>query len=726
MNNSEINNISNLATDSNAGDGVDSEMKLIRDAYIQKELKQNVSKNKRKLHIDILDLEELKYFQNLKRREFEEYLKRNRLDGPQWIRYADYEVEQRDIQRARSIFERALRVNNANIPLWIHYIDVELKNKSINHARNLLDRATTLLPQVSKLWYKYVYVEEALGQIELAREVFRKWMEVTSNETDWDSYVEFEIRHQNYDNVRKLFSNHYLKKHSNAESWLKCVNFEQNYSSVSNVRNVYSLAVDTLANNGNQINALAKVVSHFANWECEQGEMERASKLYEICLKQWPNNALLKNFYAIFAKQFGDKEFILDKRAAQYREQLLNNPTLYTVWWIYFDLLENTSTNTDNLKEAFELFEGISSTPNSLEKTDEWKQYIWIWIRILTTSELKYGVRHTTSKYEYLVNQVLKKIQKFTFGKIWVMYAKYLIRNLGDVKKARKTLGYALGRYPKKSIFHKYIKLECDLKEFDRARKLYEKLIEFEPLNLQSWLDYVKLEDTLGDIERCHGIFNAGLKVFISTDEEKKRDEKLLPKWYNEYIKFETEQSEYTEARKLWNDFCNKVGDTETQIWVNWAYWECSAPTDSQLEVLDKYSDENEDSESEDMINFDITQENIENGRKVLEKALVNFRGDPIKRLAILKKYVIFEKTYGTNEHLKHIQSRLPIIKHVLLKKNGIEKDSIQYQFPDDANLSNGKKDEENQESEENLASSNPMLKLLTKAKEWKEQQYQG
>ena len=72
-----------------------------------------------------------------------------------WMRYAQWELEQKEFRRARSIFERALDVDSTSVILWIRYTEAEMKTRNINHARNLLDRAVTILPRVDKLWYKY-------------------------------------------------------------------------------------------------------------------------------------------------------------------------------------------------------------------------------------------------------------------------------------------------------------------------------------------------------------------------------------------------------------------------------------------------------------------------------------------------------------------------------------------------------------------------------------------
>lgn len=101
------------------------------------------------------DIEELKEWQGRKRKEYEDYVRRNRINMNNWMRYAQFELENKEFRRARSIFERALDVDSTSVVLWIRYAESEMKNRNVNHARNLLDRAVTILPRIDKLWYKY-------------------------------------------------------------------------------------------------------------------------------------------------------------------------------------------------------------------------------------------------------------------------------------------------------------------------------------------------------------------------------------------------------------------------------------------------------------------------------------------------------------------------------------------------------------------------------------------
>ena len=53
--------------------------------------------------------------------------------------------------------------------------------------------------------------------------------------------------------------------------------------------------------------------------------------------------------------------------------------------------------------------------------------------------------------------------------------------------------------------------MEIQLREFDRCRILYEKLLEFSPENCSSWIKYAELEAILGDVDRVRAIFELAI-----------------------------------------------------------------------------------------------------------------------------------------------------------------------------------------------------------------------
>src|SRR4051812_33873371 len=54
-----------------------------------------------------------------KRLHFEEILRRNRGSIGTWIKYAAYETNMSQVERARSVYERALEVEPRNVTLWL-------------------------------------------------------------------------------------------------------------------------------------------------------------------------------------------------------------------------------------------------------------------------------------------------------------------------------------------------------------------------------------------------------------------------------------------------------------------------------------------------------------------------------------------------------------------------------------------------------------------------------
>ena len=119
----------------------------------------------------VTDPAELAHLQMRKRKEFEDNIRKNRTQMTNWIKYARWEENQQDLDRARSVYERAIDTDHRNIPVWIKYAEMEMRHKQVNHARNIWDRAVTILPRANQFWYKYIYMEEMLDHVPGARQV---------------------------------------------------------------------------------------------------------------------------------------------------------------------------------------------------------------------------------------------------------------------------------------------------------------------------------------------------------------------------------------------------------------------------------------------------------------------------------------------------------------------------------------------------------------------------
>jgi crooked neck len=546
------------------------------------------------------DLEELHEYQGRKRKEFEDYVRRNRINMNNWMRYAQWELEQKEFARARSIFERALDVDSTSTQLWIRYIEAEMKNRNINHARNLLDRAVTILPRVDKLWYKYVYMEETLGNIAGTRAVFERWMTWEPDEAAWSAYIKLEKRYQEFERARAIFER-FTVVHPEPKNWIKWARFEEEHGDSDLVREVYGAAIEALGDDFMD----EKLFMAYARFEAKLREFDRARAIYRYALDRMPRSksANLHKSYTTFEKQYGDREgvedVILAKRRVQYEEQVKENPKNYDAWFD-FARLEETSGDPDRVRDIYE--RAIAQIPPTQEKR-HWRRYIYLWIFYAIWEEMESG---DVDRARQIYQECLKLVphKKFTFAKIWLLNAQFEVRQT-QLQAARKTLGQALGVCPKDKLFKGYIDLELKLFEFVRCRTLYEKQIEWNPANCQAWIKYAELERGLEDLDRARAIFE------LAVEQTQLDMPELL---WKAYIDFEEEEGEYERTRALYERLLEKTD--HVKVWISYAHFEINIP-----------DDEDEDEEED----RPVSEQAKERARSVFKRAYKSMKEKGLK-----------------------------------------------------------------------------------------------
>lgn len=623
------------------------------------------------------DLEELHEFQGRKRKEFEDYVRRNRVNMNNWMRYAAWELEQKEYRRARSVFERALHVDSTSVVLWVRYVEAEMRERNINHARNLLDRAVTILPRIDKLWYKYVYMEETLGNVPGTRQVFERWMAWEPDEAAWMAYVKLEKRYGEFDRARSIFER-FTIVHPEPRNWIKWARFEEENGTSQLVRDVYGVAIETLGEDFMD----EKLFIAYARFEAKLKEYERARAIYKYALDRMPRSrsTALHKSYTTFEKQFGDREgvedVILAKRRVQYEEELRNQPKNYDIWFD-FARLEETGGDVDRVRDVYE--RAIAQIPPSQEKR-HWRRYVYLWIFYALWEEME---NQDAERARQIYQECLKLIphKKWTFAKVWIMKAQFEIRQM-QLQAARKTLGQAIGMCPKDKLFRGYIEIEKQLFEFVRCRTLFEKQLEWNPSHSQAWISFAELERSLDDLERARAIFELGI------DQPTLDMPELV---WKAYIDFEEYEEEYDRARNLYERLLSKTD--HVKVWINYARFEINTP------------DADADPNDEDA---PVSEEAKARARKVFRRAHDLFKEKELKeeRVDLLNAWKSFEHTHGGAEDIEKIEKQMP---RKVKKRRKIEDDRFEeyldYVFPAD---------------DESAAK---MSKLLQMAHAWKQNQ---
>lgn len=616
----------------------------------------------------ITDEEELNDYKLKKRKGFEDNIRKNRTVISNWIKYAQWEESLKEIQRARSIYERALDVDHRNITLWLKYAEMEMKSRQVNHARNIWDRAITILPRVNSFWYKYSYMEEMLGNIAGCRQVFERWMEWEPEEQAWHSYINFELRYKEVDKARTIYER-FVIVHPQVKNWIKYARFEDKHGYIAHGRKVFERAVEFF---GEEYVDESLFVA-FARFEETQKEFERVRVIYKYALDRIPKQKaqeLFKN-YTVFEKKFGDRrgieDVIVSKRRFQYEEEVKASPHNYDAWFDYLRLVES-DTDADTVREVYE--RAIANMPPIQEKR-HWRRYIYLWINYALYEELEVkDPERTRQVYQACLDLIPHK--KFTFAKMWLLYAQFEIRQK-NLPFARRGLGSALGKCPKNKLFKGYIELELQLREFDRCRKLYEKYLEFGPENCTTWIKFAELETILGDVDRARSIFE------LAIGQPRLDMPEVL---WKSYIDFEIEQEEYENTRELYKRLLQRT--QHVKVWISYAKFELSIESSDRLQ----------------------------RSRQIYEEANRSLRNceEKEERLMLLESWRDFEREFGTDSTVDRVRKLLPEKvkkRRKLTAEDGSDagwEEYYDYIFPEDA-------------------ANQPNLKLLAMAKMWKRKQ---
>ncbi|GLB42431.1 putative pre-mRNA-splicing factor CLF1 [Lyophyllum shimeji] len=611
------------------------------------------------------DFEELHEYRGRKRKEYEERIRRTRGSIKEWLQYANWEASQNEFARSRSIFERALDVDPRSVQLWLNYTEMELKSRNVQHARNLFDRAVTLLPRVDQLWYKYVYLEELLQNVPGARQVFERWMQWEPDDKAWQAYVKLEERYQELDRASTIYER-WVAVRPEPRVWVKWGKFEEERGRLDKAREVFQTALEFYGDEEEQIEKAQAVFNAFAKMETRLKEYERARVIYKFALSRIPRSkaAALYASYTKFEKQHGTRNTlehtVLGKRRIQYEDELAQDRLNYDVWFDYARLEEDAwrdlkaegatpeeqEAATKRVREVYE--RAVAQVPPGGEKR-HWRRYIFLWLDYALFEEIE-TKDYSRAREIYQTAMRLVPHKQFTFAKLWLMFAKFELRRL-DLPAARKILGTAIGMCPKEALFKGYIELEIELREFDRARTLYEKYLEFDPANSPAWIKFAELESQLQDFARTRAIFELGVSQSPLSMPE------LL---WKAYIDFEIEEGEREIARGLYERLVALSG--HVKVWISYALFEAE-PIPLPRAVREE-EEEKEEEEGDEEKEVRTQPGDATLARAVFERGYKDLKSKGLKseRVALLEVWKTFEETHGTDADVAKVQGMMPIV----------------------------------------------------------------
>ncbi|KAL3310979.1 Crooked neck-like protein 1 [Cichlidogyrus casuarinus] len=419
--------------------------------------------------------------------------------------------------RKRKDYEDNVRKNRMAMQNWIKYAKFEEAQGEIQRARSVFERALDVEYKNVGLWLKYAEMEMRNKQVNHARNLWDRGVTLMPRVNQfWYKYTHMEEVLGNIAGARQIFER-WMEWQPEEQAWHAFINFELRYKELDRARLVYERFVLVHPEGKNWIkyakfeernnfvqsarnvferaveffgtdNPQAKLLIEFAKFEERQKEHERARVIYKYALENLPKSEC-QDIY---------KAYTLHEK--RFGDRVAIEDVIVSKRKFQYE--EEVTQNPLNYDSWFDYVRLMEEEASSEQTREIYERAV---ANVPPLKEKRFWRRYiylwiNYALYEELTTQDVERTRQvyqfclkliphkvFTFAKIWLYAAKFEVRQRNLVE-ARKLLGTAIGMCPKDKLFRGYIELEIQLREFDRCRKLYEKFLEYSPENCTTWM----------------------------------------------------------------------------------------------------------------------------------------------------------------------------------------------------------------------------------------------
>lgn len=603
---------------------------------------------------------------------------------------ADYRL------RRRKEFEDILRRQRQNMGVWTRYAHWEAAQQEFDRARSIFERALDVDYRNQSLWLKYCEMEMKAKFISYARNLWDRAVSLMPRvDQFWYKYAYMEEMLGNVGGARQIFER-WMEWQPDFNAWNSFIKFEMRHRNIPRAREIFERFVIC----HNEVRTYIK----FAKFEEKLGEVDKARVVLERSMTELGEDANDPVLFIHFAK-FEERNKEPERARGIFKYALDHIP----------------KHRAEDLYQMYSSFEKQHGDRKGVEDV------IWSKRRFQYEEQLKENGRN----YD-----------------IWIDYIR-LEENAGDTAKIRMVYERAISHVPptmEKRFWKRYVHIwikfaifeELTAKDYDRARAVYEKLLEILP---HKTFSFAKIWTSLANFEIRRGKLEATRKI-LGTAIGKAPREKI----FKAYIELELQLGNVDRCRKLYEKYL-QYSPSNCYAWSKFAELEASLAEDERTrgifelaisqpqldmpEVLWKayidYEIKNgELAKTRDLYKrlltrtkhvkvwisfaqFEATAKEAARARAVFVEADNYFKQEALKeeRLMLLESWRDFEKNFGTPEQVKEVTAKLP--KRVKRKRQIKAEDGtdagweeyFDYIFPDEENKSAN-------------------LKILEMAKNWK------
>jgi len=227
----------------------------------------------------------------------------------------------------------------------------------------------------------------------------------------------------------------------------------------------------------------------------------------------------------------------------------------------------------------------------------------------------------------------------------WLRYAAFEAK-MKEWQRARSVYERALnGQYKSIPLWIKYTEMEMQNGQVNHARNLYDRAVQILPRARQLWFKYVYMEELLGAVANCRQVFERWMEW-----------EPEVEAWHA-YINFELRFKEVGRARNVYESFV--AVHHEVKNWVKYAKFEERHNEVSKARVVFEravayYGDDHMRPELfEAFAKFEERQKEYERARAIYKYAIDKIEKSEAQTL--LENYSRFEKRFGNRHGIENV-----------------------------------------------------------------------
>ncbi|XP_025829657.1 protein crooked neck [Agrilus planipennis] len=499
-----------------------------------------------------------------------------------WLKYAEMEMRNRQVNHARNLWDRAVTILPRVNQFWYKYTYMEEMLENIPGARAVFERWMEWEPD-EQAWQTYINFELRFKEMERARQIYERFVMTHPQVKHWIKYARFEENHGFIKSARNVFERaiyFYGDDHMDEKLYIAFAKFEENQKEHDRARIIYKYALDHLP----------------------KDQAKELYKAYTIHEKKYGDRS-------------GIEDVIVSKRKFQYEQEIAQNPNNYDAWFDYLRLIESEGdfeairetyeraiANVPPTKEKqywrryiylwinYALFEELDAQDH--ERTaDVYKAcleliphktftFSKIWLLFaqfqIRQKDLKAARRILGTgigmcpRDKLFRGYIDLEIQLREFDRCRILYEKFLEFGpencvtwikfaelealLGDYERARAIYELAINQplldMPE-LLWKSYIDFEISQDETEKARQLYERLLE-RTNHVKVWLSYAKFEVNNETEDNMNVLLARGVYERA-----------------NDNLRGTVEKEARVMLLENWRDFENTYGDENTQEKVN-------------------------------------------------------------------------------------------------------------------------------------------------------------